>query len=135
MQAAPFRPSRRHLLVLLVVCGAASLVHFAHNAEFIADYPNLPRSWSATHVYLAWIGMTVVGLAGWLLYQTRLELLGLFVLAAYALLGLDSLGHYVLAPPSAHTAAMNATILAEVVAAGCVLSEVLRQIAQRWRRR
>ena len=119
------------LLALLVIYGAASLVHFAHNAEFLADYPNLPKSWSAAHVYLAWVGMTIVCMLGWLLLYRGSSFAGLFALAVYAAFGLDSLGHYVLAPLSAHTVAMNATILAEVIAAGCVLVEVARQIARR----
>lgn len=124
--------SEQHvLLALLVIYGVASLVHFTHNAEFLSDYPNLPGSWSPADVYLAWIGMTIVGLVGWRLLSRGLTLTGLFALVVYAALGLDSLGHYVLAPPSAHTAAMNATILAEVIAAGCVLFEVVRQIGRR----
>jgi len=119
------------LPTLLAIYAVASLVHFTHNAEFLVDYPNLPRSWSPAHVYLAWLGMTIIGLAGWLLVSRGLVLLGLFTLAGYAFLGLDSLGHYVLAPLSAHSAGMNATILAEVTAAGCVLLEVVRQIARR----
>ena len=121
------------LPTLLAIYGVASLVHFTHNAEFLVDYPNLPRSWSPAHVYLAWTGMTIVGVAGWLLLSRGLALLGLFTLAVYAILGLDSLGHYVLAPLSAHSTGMNATILAEVTAAGCVLFEVIRQIARRVR--
>lgn len=124
--------SEQHTLpTLLVIYGVASLVHFTHNAEFLADYPNLPRSWSPEHVYLAWIGMTIVGVVGWLLLSRGFALTGLFALVVYAALGLDSLGHYVLAPLSAHTVAMNATILAEVTAAGCVLLEVGRRIARR----
>ena len=122
------------LLTLLVILGAASLVHFTHNAEFLGDYPNLPKSWSPAHVYLAWVGMTVVGVAGWLLLSRGLVLTGLLVLLVYALIGLDSLGHYVLAPLSTHTMAMNATILAEVTAAGCVLLEVMRRIGRLFRR-
>ena len=124
------RPEQRILLTLLAIYAAASLVHFTHNAEFLVDYPNLPKSWSPTHVYLAWIGMTTVGVIGWLLVSRGLVVVGLLVLAVYATLGLDSLGHYVVAPLSAHTVAMNATILAEVTAAGCVLLEVARQIAR-----
>lgn len=120
----------RILLTLLAIFATASLIHFTHNAEFIADYPNLPRSWSAMHVYLAWIGMTTIGVVGWILMSRGLLIAGLLTLAVYAALGLDSLGHYVLAPMSAHTVAMNATILAEVTAAGCVLLEVTRQIAR-----
>lgn len=120
---------QRTLLTLLAIFAAASLAHFAHNAEFLGEYPNLPGSWSRTHVYFAWIGMTAVGVIGWLLLSRRFMVPGLLTLAVYATLGLDSLGHYVVAPMSAHTAGMNATILAEVIAAGCVLVEVARQIA------
>jgi hypothetical protein len=113
---------------LLLTYGVASLVHFVHNAEFLGEYPNLPSSWSRAEVYLAWFAMTAVGIAGWLLMSRGLLLAGLLILVAYAALGLDSLGHYLLAPLSAHTLAMNSTILAEVTAAGLVLFEVARQI-------
>jgi hypothetical protein len=122
---------RRTLVALLVIYALASLIHFVHNAEFLTAYPNLPKSWSPAQVYVAWIGMTIVGLVGWGLLTGGLIVVGLCVLAAYAALGLDSLGHYVLAPLSAHTLAMNATILAEVTAAGCVLLEVSRHLARR----
>jgi hypothetical protein len=49
-------------------------------------------------VYLAWAGMTLVGVAGWLLLRRGLRIAGLVLLAVYAALGLDSLGHYVIAP-------------------------------------
>ena len=53
---------------------------------------------------------------------------GLALLAAHAMAGLDGLGHYVLAPFSAHSAAMNSTIVVEVAAAAFVLAEVARQM-------
>jgi hypothetical protein len=121
------QPRNGPLLALLLAYGVASLVHFVHNAEFIAEYPNLPESWSAAHVYLAWTAMTAFGLAGGFLLWRGFKLAGLVLLAVYGVLGLDSLAHYVVAPLSAHTAAMNATIFAEVTAAGCVLIEVARQ--------
>lgn len=130
MRASLPGTEQRVLRTLLMILGVASLVHFTHNAEFLADYPNLPEAWLPVHVYLAWIGMTLVGITGWVLLSRGHALTGLAVLVLYAALGLDSLGHYVLAPISAHTAAMNATILAEVVAAGCVLFEVARQMAR-----
>jgi hypothetical protein len=55
--------------------------------------------------------------------------------AVYAALGLDSLGHYVLAPMSAHTAAMNATIVLDVTAAALLLIEAVKLIAWRALRR
>lgn len=118
------------LFVLLLVYAGATVVHFVHNAEFIAEYPNLPKSWTRADIYLAWVGLTAVGLAGWFLVARGHRRIGLIVLIAYAALGLDSLGHYVLAPLSSHSLAMNATILLEVTAAALVLVEVMRQLAR-----
>ncbi len=119
------------LATLLLVFGACSLVHFVHNAEFIGDYPNLPSTWSRADVYLAWLGMTAIGLAGWFLTRRGFRIAGLALLAAYAAIGLESLGHYILAPLSAHTLAMNATILLEVTAAALVMVEVARRLVAR----
>src|SRR5450432_2180045 len=124
-------PARRTLLVLLLIYGVASLVHFIHNAEFIADYPNMPASWSRAKVYAAWLGLTAVGVFGWLLVSRGYQLAGLLFVVVYAALGLDSLGHYVLAPMSAHTVGMNSTILLEVTAAALVLIEAVRLMAGR----
>lgn len=55
-------------------------------------------------------------------------LLGLILVAVYALLGFDGLGHYAVAPMSAHTFTMNFTIWAEVVAAALLLIQALRCI-------
>jgi hypothetical protein len=125
------RSAQKTLLILLLLYGAASFIHFVHNAEFLADYPNLPASWSRTGVYFAWIGLTIVGVAGWIFLVRGYQLAGLFFLLVYAALGLDSLGHYVLAPLSDHTPAMNSTILFEVTAAVLVLIEVMKQLASR----
>ena len=119
------------LAALLLAYAAASLVHFVHNAEFVADYPNFPAAWSRSDVYVAWLALSAVGAAGWLLLSRGHAVIGLLALAAYALLGLDSLGHYLLAPFSAHTFGMNATILLEVTAAALVLVEVSKRLARR----
>lgn len=129
------RSSLRPLLFLLALYAVASLVHFVHNAEFLGEYPGLPDSWSRGGVYLAWLAMTAVGGVGALLLHRGREVLGLSLLAVYAAFGLDSLGHYVLAPLSAHTAMMNSTILFEVGMAGLVLIEVARRMYGVFRRR
>jgi hypothetical protein len=121
-------PTRKTLLVLLLSYGLASLVHFIHNAEFLADYPNLPATWTRAGVYSAWLVLTAVGIGGWLLVVRGLPRLGLLFIAIYAAGGMDSLGHYVVAPMSAHSLAMNASILFEVAMATLVLIEVLRQL-------
>jgi hypothetical protein len=117
------RSNHRPLFLLLAVYAVASLVHFVHNAEFLGDYPGLPTTWSRGGVYLAWIGMTALGGVGALLVYRARESIGLMLLAVYAALGLDSLGHYAVAPLSAHSSMMNTTILLEVGAAALVLLE------------
>ena len=124
-------PFARMLLVLLLIYGAASLVHFIHNAEFLADYPGLPDSWTRAGVYGAWLGMTAIGVIGWALITVRREVAGLLLIIVYAACGLDSLGHYVVAPISAHTIAMNVTILLEVTAAGLVMLAAGRLLTRR----
>jgi hypothetical protein len=125
------RPLHKLLLVLLLVYGCASLAHFVHNAEFLADYPNMPSTWTREGVYLVWVAMTLIGVVGWLLATRGFQVAGLLLVALYAVCGLDSLGHYFLAPMSAHTAAMNSTILFEVAAAALVLAEAARLLARR----
>ena len=112
------------LLILLVAYTAASLFHYSHNAEFLDEYPNMPAWLSRTKVYGAWLGVTAVGLVGYLLVRWRYLLPGLVVLAVYGLLGLDGLGHYAVAPVSAHTLTMNLSIWLEAITAVLLLVAV-----------
>ena len=110
--------------LLLLYCGA-SLLHFVHNAEYVADYPNLPAWLSRVSIYLAWCAIFAIGLGGYLIFRRRRMLPGLVLLAIYTTLGLDGLLHYGRAPMSAHTFGMNLTIWTEVVTAGLALGAVL----------
>jgi hypothetical protein len=121
------------MLVLCLLYAAASLIHFAHNAEFLADYPNMPRWLSRAKVYVAWLGLTAIGAAGFLLLYRGFQLTGLLVIALYAVLGFDSLTHYVVAPFSAHTTMMHFTIWLDVVAAAALLMTVAWLLLQRMR--
>jgi len=115
---------RRALPWLLLLYCAASLLHFWHNAEYVADYPNLPRWITGASVYATWLVIALFGLTGYLLFRRRHRMVGLGLLAVYAAFGFDGLLHYTRAPRSAHTLAMNVTILAEVITAGVALSVV-----------
>jgi len=110
------------LLILLLAYGAASLVHYAHNAEFLADYPNMPAWLSRAKVYVAWFGVTAIGMLGYLLVRRGHQLGGLCVIAVYAAIGFDGLAHYRLAPLSAHTATMNLSIWLEVATAALLFT-------------
>ena len=58
MSQMKFLPT--HLWVLLAMYTASSLTHFAHNAEFIAFYPNMPGWLTREKVYLAWLSIASV---------------------------------------------------------------------------
>ncbi|MBS0379179.1 MAG: hypothetical protein JSS29_11885 [Proteobacteria bacterium] len=110
---------------LALLYGAMSLVHFAHNARYLSDYPNLPRWLSAADVWLSWAGLALLGVIGLVLYRHVHRIAGLALLGAWAALGFDGLAHYARAPFLAHTAMMNFTILAEVAAAALLMACVL----------
>lgn len=116
--------------LLLTYCGA-SLLHFVHNAEFVADYPTLPAWITRSSIYLAWLAIFAVGLTGYVLFRGRHGFPGLVLLAIYATLGLDGLLHYGRAPMASHTSGMNATIWFEVVTAALALVAVLWLAAHR----
>jgi len=135
MRADAPRRIPRALLILLLAYGAASLLHYAHNAEFLADYPNIPTWLSRAKIYVAWFGVTVVGVLGYLLICRGYQLIGLFVIVVYAALGFDGLGHYTLAAVSAHTATINVTIWLEVGTAALVLFAAAGLVAKQVRAR
>jgi hypothetical protein len=123
------------LAVLTLAYFVTSLGHFSHNAEFICEYPNLPASLTRAKVYAAWVGITLVGVIGFLLIRKRFVVTGLLLVAVYALLGFDGLGHYALAPMAWHTPMANITILSEVAAAALLLAATVCLLVSRLRQR
>ena len=105
------------LMPLMLIYGAASLLHFLHNAVYLRDYPNLPLWLTAGGVMGAWMIVAGTGLVGYLLYTRVTRAGGLITIAVYAAFGLGGLNHYTVAPVSAHTVAMNLTILLEAATA------------------
>jgi hypothetical protein len=123
-------PTRLPPLLLLVAAAycIASFVHFFHNAEYLAEYPNMPAWLLRWQVYATWLGITAIGIGGLLLARRRYPAIGFALVAIYAALGFDGLEHYALAPMSSHTLAMNLTIWSEVVAAAVLLLVTLRYL-------
>jgi len=119
-----FHAARQILPWILILYAAATLLHFAHNAEYLAQYPNLPASWSRVDVYAAWSFLTALGVAGYVLYLRDHRVSGLTFLAAYAGLGFGGLLHYTRASMAHHSAIMNVTIWAEAAAAALLLVNV-----------
>jgi hypothetical protein len=108
-------------ILLVAAYFFTSLGHFAHNAEFICEYPNLPAWLTRAKVYAAWLAITAVGLIGLILIKNKLMPAGLLLVAMYAALGFDGLGHYAVAPMALHTLVANITIFSEVAAAALLL--------------
>lgn len=123
----------RLFVVLMVAYFLTSLGHFSHNAEFICEYPNLPASLTRAKVYIAWLAITSVGVLGILLLRRKSVVAGLLLVAAYAALGFDGLGHYSVAPMALHPFAANLTILSEVAAAALLLAVTLCLLTLRLR--
>jgi hypothetical protein len=109
---------------VLVLAGAyflASLAHFTHNAEYIAFYPGMPAWLTRQTVYLAWLGVTSIGLAAFVLFRFGAYTAAVFVLGVYGALGLGGLAHYTLALCSEHTLATNLTIWSEAITGALLL--------------
>jgi hypothetical protein len=106
----------KHVWVLLTLYGLASLMHFAHNAEYIAFYPNMPVWLTRENVYLAWLAVTSVGVLAVVFASAGWRAAAALLLVVYGAFGLDGLGHYWLALCSQHTLTMNVTIWAEALA-------------------
>ena len=117
------------LLVLTVAYFLTSLGHFSHNAEFICEYPNLPAWLTRAQVYAVWAAITSVGALGLLLMRRRFMATGLLLVAVYAAMGFDGLGHYAVAPIALHPLMANVTILSEVAAASLLLPVALWLLA------
>jgi hypothetical protein len=86
-----FRRARQTLPWVLILYVAATLLHFAHNAEYLARYPNLPVSWSRADVYVAWCCITTLGVVGYALFLRDHRGFGPTFLALYAALGFGGL--------------------------------------------
>jgi hypothetical protein len=82
----------RPLLWLAALYFLASLMHFTHNAEYIALYPNMPIWLSREHVYLAWLAVTAVGGASALMWAFGWRAVALVTLGLYGALALRETG-------------------------------------------
>jgi len=116
-----FRRANQTLPWVLILYAAATLLHFAHNAEYLARYPNLPASWSRADIYVAWCCITALGVVGYVLFLRDHRSVGLTFLTLYAALGFGGLLHYTRASMAHHSAAMNVTIWTEAGAATLLL--------------
>lgn len=135
---APHIP--KPIWLLLALYFIASLTHFAHNAEYIAYYPNMPASITRETVYWAWLAVSSLGVAGLVVSRVGWHAVGALFIMAYGACGLDGLLHYTLALCAEHTLATNLTIWFEVLAGVALAVASLAMLASKpsirryWRR-
>lgn len=119
-------PSRR-LIAAFLAHVAATLIHFVHNAVYLNEYPNLPHWLTSGGVYASWCALTAIGVFGWVLMRYVSTNVGLVTLGVYALLGFGGFDHYTVAAISAHTSAMNLTIVLEAITGSLLLIATVRE--------
>lgn len=120
----------RYIQTFALLYFSASSMHFVHNAEYIAFYPNMPRWLSSEHVYLIWAVITSIGLTAVILHLLKRPLSSLVTFGIYGAFGFDALGHYAVALCSEHTLAMNATIWFEVITGTLLLGACTYHVAK-----
>lgn len=123
--------TRERLGVFILAYAAASLLHHVHNAEFLADYPNMPRWLTPALVYTAWLATTALGVVGYVFLRKGHELTGLGLVALYGALGLYGLAHYALAPAAAHGFFSNLSIWLEAATGFMLLGATVTLMARR----
>ena len=124
----------KYLWALTAVYGLGTFGHCVHNAEFLAYYPNMPEELTHEMVYLAWMGLTVVGLAIVPFYMLGLGVLAAMVLALYGLLGLSGLAHYSLGALEEHTLMANLLIMFQGLSGLALAVRAVREAIKQTRR-
>ncbi|HTA74692.1 MAG TPA: hypothetical protein VK733_10485 [Gemmatimonadaceae bacterium] len=114
------------LRLIMIVYGVASLLHFAHNAVYLREYPNMPPWLKPVGVWAAFLAMTAIGVLGYCVYRFRSRAVGVLMIAVYGAMGFGGLDHYVVAPVAAHSIVMNMTIATEAAAAATLLVYLAR---------
>jgi hypothetical protein len=123
------------LRLVMIVYGVASLMHFAHNAVYVREYPNMPAWLTPVGVWAAFVAETAIGVLGYCVYRFRSRAVGALMIAVYGVMGFGGLDHYVAAPVAAHSIVMNVTIATEAAAAAALLVYLARTRSGRRDRR
>lgn len=94
------------LLSLLIVSVVSTSIHYTDNFLFFKKYPQ-PEWITLPSIYISWIILTAIGVAGYWLYRNRRFWLAYVCLVTYSLTGLSSLGHYFYGAMSEFSAKMH----------------------------
>lgn len=103
---------QRWLLVMLIICILASILHYVDNIIFFDQYPE-PTWFNPSLVDILWFVMTPIGIAGYVLWRRGRLSAAFGLLYLYVAMGQLTLGHYFYAPIWELTWKMNGLILLE----------------------
>ena len=116
---------RQTLLLLVLIASIVSTsLHYTDNALSINRYPE-PEWITVSSVYITWIVLTLIGIAGYWLYTKEKLWASYLCLGLYSLTGLSSSGHYFYGTMSDFSLKMHAFIWFDVLAGLLVLRFVL----------
>lgn len=91
---------------LLIVSVVSTSIHYTDNFLFFEKYPQ-PEWITLPSIYISWIILTAIGVAGYWLYRNKRLWLAYVCLVIYSLTGLSSLGHYFYGAMSEFSAKMH----------------------------
>lgn len=127
--------SQTYLLILLAISIIATILHYTDNFIFFQKYP-APTWMYPHHVYIAWLILTPLGVAGYILYTKCAFWAAYLCLCIYSITSIGGLGHYLFAPMSDFSLKMNALIWLEAIAGTALLGFTIYSglLLQEWRK-
>jgi hypothetical protein len=112
------------LLFVVIVSIISTSFHYTDNAIFVDKYPE-PEWFTTSGVFVTWIVMTLIGIAGYWFYTKEKLWASYFCLSIYSLTGLSSPAHYLYGKMSEFSLKMHALILFDVLTGLLVLGFVI----------
>ena len=112
-------PSTRTVAAAVGVSVVGTAVHYTDNYLFIDEYPQ-PDYINKEMVALAWVLLTLIGAAGYLLFREGKQAFSALYLLVYSYTGLSSLGHYAFGASHEFTTKMHAFIWMDGIVGGAV---------------
>lgn len=86
-------PSARLIKAVLGASVVSTAIHYTDNYVYVDEYPQ-PGYINRELIVLAWVLLTLIGIAGYLFYRDGRRKPAAAYLLVYSYAGLSSLGHY-----------------------------------------
>lgn len=123
------------LLALLTINAISTLLHYTDNFINYNKYPQ-PTWITPDSIYVAWIGLTIFGIVGYLFYVKDIFWIAYLCLGIYSITGLSSPGHYFYSVQHVFSGKMHLLIWTDAIAGISLLIFILRSVVilKEWRK-